>query len=53
MIGLPFLAIALLWLVFSVFVGLKLPKWLGVQGVARQDGRFGLDRLQWVEGISR
>jgi hypothetical protein len=35
-IGLTFLAIALLWLSFSVFIGLKLPRWIGIQGVARQ-----------------
>lgn len=36
MIGLTFLAIGLLWLAFSVFVGRKLPKWLGIQGLAKQ-----------------
>lgn len=36
MIGLTFLAIGLLWLAFSIFVGLKLPKWLGIQGVVIQ-----------------
>ncbi|HQD15745.1 MAG TPA: hypothetical protein PLY54_09875 [Ottowia sp.] len=36
MIGLTFLAIGLLWLAFSIFVGLKLPKWLGIQSVAKQ-----------------
>jgi hypothetical protein len=36
MIGLTFLAIGLLWLAFSVFVGHKLPKWLGIQGLAKQ-----------------
>lgn len=36
MIGLLFLGAALVWLAFSVFVGLKLPKWLGVSSVAKQ-----------------
>ena len=36
MIGLTFLAIGLLWLAFSVFVGRNLPKLLGIQGVAGQ-----------------
>jgi len=31
MIGLTFLAIGLLWLAFSVFVGRKLPRWLGIR----------------------
>jgi hypothetical protein len=31
MIGLSFLAIGLLWLAFSVFVGHKLPRWLGIR----------------------
>lgn len=31
MIGLTFLAVGLLWLAFSVFVGRKLPRWLGIR----------------------
>ncbi len=31
MIGLTFLAVGLLWLAFSVFVGIKLPQWLGIR----------------------
>ncbi|MBL8372257.1 MAG: hypothetical protein JNK28_12795 [Burkholderiaceae bacterium] len=34
MIGLTFLAIGLLWLAFSVFVGRKLPRWLGIRNPA-------------------
>lgn len=36
MIGLTFLAIGLLWLAFSVFVGRKLPRWLGIRNPAGQ-----------------
>ena len=36
MIGLTFLAIGLLWLAFSVFMGLKLPQWLGIQSVIKR-----------------
>ena len=36
MIGLTFLAIGLLWLAFSVFVGIKLPKWLGIRNAVGQ-----------------
>lgn len=36
MIGLTFLAIGLLWLAFSVFVGRKLPRWLGIRNRAGQ-----------------
>ncbi len=34
MIGLTFLAVGLLWLAFSVFVGRKLPRWLGIRNPA-------------------
>jgi hypothetical protein len=36
MIGLTFLAIGLLWLAFSVFMGRKLPRWLGIRNPAGQ-----------------
>lgn len=36
MIGLTFLAIGLLWLAFSIFVGRKLPRWLGIRNPAGQ-----------------
>lgn len=36
MIGLTFLAAGLLWLAFSIFVGRKLPRWLGIRNRAVQ-----------------
>jgi hypothetical protein len=35
-IGLTFLAIGLLWLAFSIFVGRKLPRWIGIRNPAGQ-----------------
>jgi len=36
MIGLTFLAIGLLWLALSVFVGRKLPQWIGIRNPAEK-----------------